>query len=227
MRELGTERFPVKEYIEGLYEKSEKSEKGGGKDSELKLKAREFSRELSKEQISLSPVEARLMATLIAAHGAKKFVEIGTLTGYSALWILEALGESGHLWTFEKDEAHAGKAREVFSGIKNVTLVEGDAEATLPTISGHGPFDGIFIDGNKGAYGRYLEWAEKNLRKGGVIIADNVFLGGSVHTGQSEGWSKSVIETMRSVNKRLADRSKYFGAIVPTAEGLFVAVKLF
>jgi predicted O-methyltransferase YrrM len=217
MRELETERFPVKEYIEGLY----------GKDSELKTKAREFSRELSKEEISLSPVEARMMATLIAAHGAKKFVEVGTLTGYSALWILEALGDNGQLWTFEKDAAHAKKAREIFAGKQNVTLVEGDAEATLPTIEKEGPFDGIFIDGNKGAYGRYLDWAEKNLRKGGLIIADNVFLRGAVHSGQSEAWSKSVTATMRQVNERLADRCKYFGAIVPTSEGLFIATKLF
>lgn len=218
MRELGAEQYPMQTYIEGLY----------GKDTDLKLRAREFSRLLSKEQISLSAVEARMMAAMIAAHGAKKFVEIGTLTGYSALWILEALGETGKLWTFEKDEAHAKKAREIFSGKKNVVLMEGDAEMTLPTISGEGPFDGIFIDGNKGAYGRYLEWAEKNIRKGGLIIADNVFLGGSVaKDSKDERWSASVIETMRNVNRRLADRSKYFGGIVPTSEGLFIATKLF
>lgn len=218
MRAVTEEAFPVKEYIEGLY----------GSDDALKQKAREFSRQLSKEQISLSPVEARMMATLISANGAKKFVEVGTLTGYSALWILDAIGDDGKLWTFEKDEAHAAKAREIFSGKKNVVLMEGDAEETLPKISSEGQFDGIFIDGNKGAYGRYLDWAEKNVRKGGLIIADNVFLRGAVHTGTSEGsWSKSVIETMRTVNKRLADRSRYFGAIVPTAEGLFVAKKLF
>jgi predicted O-methyltransferase YrrM len=218
MRALTEETFPVKDYIEGLY----------GADDALKLKAREFSRQLSKERISLSPVEARLLATVIATSGAKKFVEIGTLTGYSALWILDAVGTDGKLWTFEKDAAHAAKAREIFSGKNNVVLMEGDAEETLPKISGDGPFDGIFLDGNKGAYGRYLDWAEKNLRQGGLIVADNVFLGGSVHTGSTdEGWSKSVIETMRTVNRRLADRSRYFGAIVPTSEGLFVAKKLF
>jgi predicted O-methyltransferase YrrM len=215
MRELQSEQFPV-EYIKNLY----------GEDDALKKRAREFSRELAKERISLSAVEARMMATIIAAQGSKKFVEIGTLTGYSALWILEAIGDKGHLWTFEKDAAHAQKAREVFAGKSNVTLMEGDAEQTLAQIESFGPFDGIFIDGNKGAYGKYLDWAEKNLRSGGLVIADNIFLGGSVWDSLGdERWSKSVVETMQKVNQRLADRNRYFGAIVPTSEGLFVAIK--
>ena len=180
-----------------------------------------------KGHISLGDLEAQLMATLIKTHGAKKFVEIGTLTGASALWILQGLGVGGELWTFEKDPKHAEAAGEILQGLSAHILV-GDAVETLPGIESLGPFDGIFIDGNKGAYGQYLDWAEKNIKKGGLILADNVFLRGSVFPGAppSETFSKKQVEVMRTFNQRLADPKKYAGSIVPTSEGLYIAVKL-
>jgi predicted O-methyltransferase YrrM len=173
------------------------------------------------------------MATLIHSHQCKKFVEVGTLTGASALWILQGLPEGGHLWTLEKDPLHARAAREIFDQYhqvqpsKGIHLIEGDARETLKTIEAEGPFDGIFIDGNKSAYGDYLDWAEAHLKKGALILADNIFLGGSVFTGNSAQFSKKQIEVMRNFNERLANPEKYFSAIAPTEEGLFVAVKLF
>jgi predicted O-methyltransferase YrrM len=198
--------------------------------------ARQHADRFGKGHISLGDLEAQLMATLIKTHGAKKFVEIGTLTGASALWILQALGEGGELWTFEKDPEHAKAAAEILEGIKGVEgtmaarvqVVVGDAVETLPGIEKFGPFDGIFIDGNKAAYGQYLDWAEKNVKKGGLILADNVFLRGSVFAGAppSETFSKKQVEVMRNFNQRLADPNKFAGSIVPTSEGLYIATKL-
>lgn len=217
MRDLTQDQSPQETYLLNLFPQEP---------SELFEKAREESVRLNKAAISLSPGEARLMATLIQSHGCKKFVEIGTLTGASALWILHGMGTKGRLWTFEKDPEHAKAARKILKSFKNADVVEGDAEETLPSIEEEGPFDGIFIDGNKSAYGSYLDWAEKNLKKGALILADNVFLGGGVFTGNAAKFSKKQIEIMRDFNRRLADPEKYQSAIVPTGEGLFVAIKL-
>lgn len=224
MRDLSQDSSPLENYLHMLYPTEPNA---------LFEEAREASRELGKAPISLSPHEARLMSTLIQMQGCKKFVEIGTLTGLSALWILQGLSEGGELWTLEKDERHAKAARLIFEKYseknkdKKIHLIEGDAQKTLASLSQQGPFDGVFIDGNKSAYETYLDWAEKNVKKGGLILADNVFLGGAVLTGNKATFSKKQIDVMKSFNERLADPKRYKGCIVPTGEGLFVAIKLF
>lgn len=224
MRDLTQSLRPQETYLHHLYP---------NEPTDLIHQARAAAVELGKAQISLSPSEARLMATIIQSHRCKKFVEIGTLCGTSALWILHSLASGGELWTFEKDRDHAKVAKDIFKLYskteenKKVHLIEGDAQETLKSINGDGPFDGIFIDGNKSAYGTYLDWAEENLKKGALILADNVFLGGAVFTGNTAIFSKKQIEVMRAFNERLANPEKYFSTIVPTGEGLTMAIKLF
>lgn len=222
MRNLTPDLSPQESYLHQLYPQEP---------SPLFETARLAAFALNKAAISLSPTEARLLSTLISSHSCKKFVEIGTLTGTSALWILHGLHKEGTLWTFEKDAVHAKAAKEILKeyqrhqGSQKIHVIEGDAALKLSSIEGEGLFDGIFIDGNKSAYGLYLDWAEKNLKKGALIIADNIFLGGAVFTGNTAGFSKKQIEIMREFNRRLADPEKYQSAIVPTVEGLFVALK--
>lgn len=227
MRELT--KKPSQLYSESLF-KSEPSD--------LFQLAKKYSDEVGKTAISLSADEARMMAVLIRSHGCKKFVEIGTLTGYSALWTVEGLSEGGELWTLEKDPEHGQRAAKVFAEFtksavaketnKKIHLVMGDAREELKNIANQGPFDGIFIDGNKAAYGDYLEWAEKNIRKGGLILADNVFLGGAVWGDTSWGnLSDKQIQVMQKFNDRLADPEKYFSTLIGTDEGLFLAIKKF
>lgn len=189
-------------------------------------KARESSDDLQKSAISVSRIEGELLRFFVERFACQKFVEIGTLTGYSALWILKGLGANGKLWTFEKDSKHAEKARATLQDFPQAQVLEGDAETELPKIADQGPFDGIFIDGNKSAYGRYLDWAEKNLKKGGLILADNVFLSGGVWGASPSHFSKSQIEAMKSFNERLSDTRNFKSLIVPTSDGLFVAEKL-
>lgn len=223
MRDLSDDLSPQQNYLHQLF---------SDEVSPLFAKARQFSDEMGKTPISLSAVEGRLLATLIKSHGCKKFVEIGTLTGYSALWIASSLGPGGKLWTFEKDVKHASHAQTVLSDYQKqnpgieLQVIQGDAQVTLPSIDSEGPFDGIFIDGNKSAYGDYLDWAEKNLAPGALILADNIFLGGSVFSGNIAQFSKKQIAVMRSFNERLSDPKKYFSCIIPTGEGLFCAIKL-
>lgn len=201
-----------------------------GAEDQPKLQSRQFADELNLGRISISASEARLIQTLVQLHGCKKFVEIGTLTGLSAQYILEALPEYGELWTLEKDPVHAEKAQQIFSqlklGTKKVHLVVGDARVELEKLAALGPFDGVFIDGNKAAYLDYLLWAEKNLRPGGLVLADNVFLSGAVWgDSTTQKFSEKQIRIMQEVNLRLADRSLYTSSLIPTFEGLFAAIK--
>lgn len=191
--------------------------------------SREYAEELGLARISVSPAEAQLVKTLIQLHGCKKFVEIGTLTGLSAQYIFDALPAGGTLWTLEKEPAHAEKSKDVFSRLdqskKTIKLVVGDAREELVKLETEGPFDGVFIDGNKAAYGDYLAWAEKNLRPGGLVLADNVFLNGSVWGEPQQRFSDKQIRVMQEFNKRLADPAIFDSVIAPTHEGLYIAVK--
>jgi len=200
-------------------------------ESSSKVKSRLFAEELGLGKISLSPSEGTLLSFLIQQHECRKFVEIGTLTGLSAQYILEGMNNEGKLWSLEKTELHAEKAREALTGHPasgKINFVVGDARVTLETLAAEGPFDGVFIDGNKAAYGDYLAWAEKNVRRGGLIIADNVFLSGAVWgETTTQKFNEKQIRVMREFNLRLADPALYRGVIIPTGEGLNVAVKLF
>lgn len=197
----------------------------------LKRLSREYAEDLGLARISVAAGEAQLIRTLVQLKGCKKFVEIGTLTGLSAQYIFEGLAEGGQLWTLEKDPKHGEMAQRVFDQLdqsqKKIHLIMGDAREELEKLNSLGPFDGVFIDGNKAAYGDYLAWAEQNLRVGGVILADNIFLSGSVW-GEStqQKFSDKQIRVMQEFNNRLSDPTKFQSAVVPTFEGLFVAIKL-
>ena len=194
-------------------------------------KSREASEKLGLAGISLSREEAHLLRWLVASQPAVKAVEIGTLTGLSGLYILDGLMPSGKLWTLEKSEAHALEAKPILEEFakekgKSVELVLGDARETLKKVSNEGPFDFIFVDGNKAAYGDYLDWAENNLRPGGLLVADNVFLSGAVYGEEKPQFSDKQIRIMQDFNKRLMDSRIWNAAPVPTSEGLFVAKKI-
>lgn len=200
-------------------------------ENSLKKLAREYAKSLGLARISVAPSEAQLIKTLVQMNNCKKFVEIGTLTGLSAQYIFEGLVEGGELWTLEKDLRHGEKAQAVFDQVdqrrKKIHLVLGDAREELEKLNSLGPFDGVFIDGNKAAYGDYLAWAERNLRSGGLVLADNIFLSGSVWGEQTQQkFSDKQIRVMQDFNKKLSDPSKFKSAIIPTFEGLFVALKL-
>jgi predicted O-methyltransferase YrrM len=194
--------------------------------------SRQAAEELGLGAISLSRGEAHVLRWVVASKSAKKAVEIGTLTGLSGLYILDGLMNGGKLWTLEKSPEHAEAANPILQKFsakvgKNVEVVVGDARETLEKVCTEGPFDFIFIDGNKAAYGDYLSWAEVNLKKGGMLVADNVFLGGSVYaSGESARFSDKQIAIMKKFNERLMDSSIWRGALLPTGEGLFVAEKI-
>lgn len=191
-----------------------------------KILARKLSQELGLEAISISPTEASLIQFMVSLINPRKVVEIGTLTGLSSLYFLETLKADGHLWTLEKAAEHADKARislNEYIQNKQCTIVEGDALVQLPTLEDKGPFDAIFIDGNKAAYYEYWTWAKKNIRVGGLIFIDNVFLAGAVWGDQSlQRFNDKQISVVKKMTSEIFSDPSFEGAFVPTEEGLLV-----
>lgn len=132
-------------------------------------------------EIAISPAEGKQLHLLAQMSGARRILEIGTLGGYSTLWLAKALPEDGLLISLEYDPHHAEVAQENLSkaGLAHKVEVKiGPALDTLATLDG--PFDFFFIDANKDGYPAYFRWAMKLARPGSVIVADNVVRDGKV-----------------------------------------------
>ena len=141
--------------------------------------------------IQVSSVQGKLLHLLARMLGARNILEIGTLGGYSTIWMARALPEGGRIITLEADPKHAEVARQNFAraGVQSkVELRLGKALDTLPQVAaeGLGPFDMFFIDANKSNMPEYFEWSLKLARKGSVIIADNVVREGAVLDAKSK-----------------------------------------
>jgi predicted O-methyltransferase YrrM len=135
--------------------------------------------------IQVSPAQGKLLMLLARLQSAHAILEIGTLGGYSTIWLARALRSGGRLITLEIDPKHAEVARSSVTraGLADVVDIRvGPALDALPRIAGegHGPFDLVFIDADKPNNPRYFEWALKLSRLGGIIIVDNVVRGGAV-----------------------------------------------
>ena len=176
--------------------------------------------------ITIKPEEGRFLQFLVRANGARRVVEIGTLGGYSGIWLARGLPAGGRLITLEKEPKHAEVAREHFAlaGLtEQVELRLGDANELLPALAAEGPFDFCFIDADKLGYGAYLAWALANIRPGGIITAHNAFRGGAVldTTDQSPD-----MVYMRQFNERFASEPRLLSTIYPAGDGLLMGVVL-
>ena len=135
--------------------------------------------------IQVAPNQGKLLALLARSIGARNVLEIGTLGGYSTIWMARALPEGGRVITLEFDANHAEVARSNFAraGLsQTIQLRLGSALDTLPQIAaeGHAPFDFIFIDADKANIPEYFAWSLKLARVGSLIIVDNVVREGAV-----------------------------------------------
>jgi predicted O-methyltransferase YrrM len=156
--------------------------------------------------IQVSPAQGKLLHLLARMQGARNILEIGTLGGYSTIWLARALPPDGKLLTLEASAKHAEVARGNLARAGLTDRVElrlGPALDTLPQIAaeGRGPFDLTFIDANKSAMADYFDWALKLSRPCSVIIADNVIRDGSVLEADS---SDPDIQGVRRFNERVA-----------------------
>jgi predicted O-methyltransferase YrrM len=135
--------------------------------------------------IQVSAPQGRLLQFLARWGGARRVLEIGTLAGYSAIWLGRALPPDGCLVTLEVDPRHADVARSNLerAGLGGVAeVVVGPALESLPRVADGDaePFDLVFIDADKHNYPSYLEWALRLCRSGGMIVADNVVRDGAL-----------------------------------------------
>jgi caffeoyl-CoA O-methyltransferase len=174
--------------------------------------------------IAVGKFDGLHLEVLARAAGAQKAVEIGTLGGYSGVCLLRGMAPHGVLHTFEYSEHHARVAGESFhkAGVAaRAHLHVGAALDKLPEIEAEAPFDLVFIDADKAGYPAYLSWAAAHLREGGLLLADNAFGFGEIHTSQEEG-----IVALRKFNEELARGGRFRATMLPTAEGLAMGVKL-
>ena len=133
--------------------------------------------------IDVSPTQGRLLQLLVRMSGARRVLEVGTLGGYSTMWIWRGLPEDGTVVTLEVNEAHARVARANLdrAGVGNLVDIRvGPALETLPTLADSDPFDFVFLDADKRNNPRYLEWALKLTHPGSVLVCDNVVRSGDV-----------------------------------------------
>ena len=214
------EQSPREHYVESLYAREDEG-----------LRAiRERLMTAGRWGINISPNEGLMLQVFVRMIQAKKIVEIGTLFGYSSVWLARALSDGGKVHTIERDHECVRMARKAFEecGVESkVEILEGEATDQLKHLEAQAPFDLVFIDANKSAYVEYLDWATKNVRSGGLIVADNTLLGGGVAESEKpESLSMRQWTEMRKFNEAMADRRKYFATILPTTEGLTVAVRL-
>ncbi len=155
-------------------------------------------------EISVSPAQGALLGLLAQAIGARRILEIGTLGGYSTIWLARALPPGGRLITLEANAKHAAVARSNIdsAGLSGcVELREGPALDTLPqlAVEGAGPFDLVFIDADKPSNPQYLAWALRLSRIGALIIVDNVVRRGAVLEEAGGGDVQGVREMVELV----------------------------
>ncbi|WP_205323770.1 O-methyltransferase [Glycomyces sp. YM15] len=180
--------------------------------------------------ISVSAAQGKLLYLLAKTLGAKRVLEIGTLGGYSAIWMARALPKDGHLVSLEYSPRHAEVASGNIARAGLVGIVEirvGAAAESLPKLAAEGgePFDMVFIDADKGGYPDYLDWSLQLTRPGGLIVADNVVRGGAVADGLSRDPN---VQGVRSYLEKVAADPRLEGTVMQTVgvkgyDGLSIA----
>ncbi len=175
------------------------------------------------------PQVGTLLFTLAVALRPNRALEVGTAIGYSAIWIGRALApHRGRLTTIEIDPRIAARARQHLqrAGLTEVVeVLEGAALTVLPTLVS--PVDFLFIDAVKPEYPEYLSHALRLLRPGGLLIADNVLLGGSIaDPAIKSGWSAASQNGIRRFTEMLFGDSSLRSTILPIRDGLSLSVRL-
>ncbi len=174
---------------------------------------------------AVSADTGRMLQVLVRAIGARRVLEVGTLGGYSAIWIARALPDGGRLITIERDERHAAFAARYLerAGVGPVvTIRRGRALDVLPSLDGE-EFDLIFLDADRAPLPTYLDWALRLARRGGMIVAHHALCGGRVVLPPSPADDDDV-RGAREFNQRIATDSRVSSILIPAYDGLVVAV---
>jgi predicted O-methyltransferase YrrM len=169
-------------------------------------------------QIQVSACQGKLLQLLAQIHRARTILEVGTLGGYSTIWLARALPPDGRLMTLEVSQEHARVARDNIARAKLLSVVElrvGPALETLPQLKaeGQGPFDLVFIDADKANTPNYFLWALKLAHRGSLIIVDNVVRKGELLEVES---SDPSVQGMRRFIHLLANQPRVDATVIQT-----------
>lgn len=183
--------------------------------------------------IDVSRLQGKFLDLLVRISGARSILEIGTLGGYSTIWLASALPEGGRIVTLEYDPHHAEVARKNLRNagvLDRVDLLVGQAIDSLPTLKKTAavPFDLIFIDADKESYPEYLQWSLKLSRPGTVIVADNVVREGKVVQAECDD---PLVQGVRRFTEMMAAEPRLSATVLQTVgikgyDGLSIAVVL-
>jgi predicted O-methyltransferase YrrM len=189
---------------------------------------REETAKLPMAMMQISAEQGQFMRLLVELIGARRAVEVGTFTGYSALCVAEAMGPQGRLVCCDVSPDYTAVARRYWAraGLtERIDLRLGPAVATLDQLLAEGAagtIDFVFIDANKPDYDAYFERALRLLRPGGLIAIDNVLWGGSVADPTVDDEDTNAI---RALNRKLATDERVSLSLVPIGDGLTLARK--
>lgn len=167
--------------------------------------------------INVSPPQGKLLHLLARLMDARRVLEIGTLAGYSTIWLARALPAGGRVITLEMEPKHAEVARANFAraGLEDVIELKlGKALDTLPKLEG--PFDLFFIDADKASIPQYFEWSLRLSRPGSLIVVDNVVRGGEVANAASTDES---VRGVRRLNELMAAEPRVSATVIQTVGG--------
>jgi caffeoyl-CoA O-methyltransferase len=192
-------------------------------EDELLASLREEAERSGLPAISISADEGRLLQVLLTTIGARRVLEVGTLGGYSAICMARALPNNGRILSLEIEEKHAQFARRYIERANLTDRIDvqvGRALDILPALDGQ-RFDAIFLDADKEPLPTYFDWALRLVRPGGLIIGDNALWGGRVYeVSDNDPKTRAV----REFNRRMATDPRVLGIIVPTHDGVAVAI---
>ena len=202
-----------------------------GHEDDALIAATRSLKEAGMPAISISPNQGKFLQVLALLCNAKNILELGTLAGYSTIWMARALPKDGKLITLEFDPKHAAVAQKNIerAGVAGqVQIKTGKALDILPQLhaEGAGPFDMIFIDADKPPYAEYFEWALKLARPGTLIVVDNVIRDGKV---LNENSTDAAVNGAQRFNKVLGASSAVTATIlqmvgVKEYDGMAIAV---
>jgi predicted O-methyltransferase YrrM len=204
-------RDDVGEYLGALF----------AREDETLLALREEADRTGLPPIAITPDTGRLLQVLLTSIGARRVLEVGTLGGYSAIWMARALPADGRLLSLELEPRHADFARRWLKRAGVADRVEvrvGRALDLLPALDGE-RYDAVFLDADKEPLPTYLEWALRLVRPGGLVIADNALWGGRVVDPASDD---PATRGVREFNARFAAEPRLVSTVIAVNDGIAV-----
>jgi predicted O-methyltransferase YrrM len=176
----------------------------------------------------IHPEVGQFLRVVIKSHNVKRILEVGCAIGYSACLMAQAAGEGCHVTTIERDDEMYDKAVSNIASMgldKNITVLKGDALELLDTIEGE--YDMIFLDAAKGHYDHFLPNCMRVLKKGGIIVGDNVLFRGMVASKELVIRRKiTIVKRMRKYLQHISNMNQLETVVLPIGDGVAFSCKV-